>query len=678
MQTNLTFYPLRRLAFVLFSGWVLLWVSAALAAPLVNNNDGTWKDEYNDSVGVDESNNLSFNVFAGVVELIPTSDTGDLMTVPIEPPSFYNWETICLDITVGSGASVTLSVLDGVTETPVAGFNGLPVDPAAPCFDISSINITNHPTLRIQLDVSRAAGLPSPVIKQLDVTWDPKSVLLVDKEAPVTVAAGAGIVYQLRYSVNFVQAENLVIYDTLPHTTDGTVIYPTDYGQNDNPTFGSGTKNPQYWNGPGPLLVDGVSVPARSVYWQLGTVAEGVTDVIRLTLNSKNGTLDGTTVDNTFHAFASNGDPVQSGVERTTITSQPAPNIYKGNASGLIQFPDQYYALPESTVTFRLSDPPGSPAGNSYAPTGRETMYNTVLYDDVSDFLRSPPMIDTNLGDNGFQNISGGGYFDPAYVPPSGGAPFPAIVWTNIHGGTFVPGAGFYETFTVTLSPDANGEVIHNTVCLDSDQTSEICDDIEFLVELNTDVFGVYVKGDDLNGNPLVRAAYDDDPHNEVTYGDTYMYRLGVRNNSFVEMNDVVFVDRIPDEVKADFGLDDTVDRQRNHILRHYAFVHGPDQRAADHQCTQQYLSRARLEYDPARRFIHRDLDCLFTRPQVSSILLPPDDVPGIVYGDFQVQVRTPSNLCFSTLVHNQGLFHHFGKNPAWRPGEYDEQRDIS
>lgn len=58
-------------------------------------------------------------------------------------------------------------------------------------------------------------------------------MLLLDKSAPESVLAGQRIVYRIRYSVSYVEAKNLVVWDKLPLKADGTMTYPAEHGQND-------------------------------------------------------------------------------------------------------------------------------------------------------------------------------------------------------------------------------------------------------------------------------------------------------------------------------------------------------------------------------------------------------------------------------------------------------------
>ena len=633
------------------------------AAPIVDNNAGTWTDSYQDGLGIFTMTNLTLDVFAGSISLESGQTTGSLTTVKIIPPSFDAWGTICLDGNWASPAQFSIDVINAETETIV--LSGLGID-AAGCVDVSGLDPNVVTEIRVVVNFDQAGNPIPPSLTELQVTWNPVSVLLLDKTGPNTIDAGETFVYFIRYSVNFVEAKGLVLWDPLPLAIDGTVIYPTEYGQSDDPTFVSATGGGLLWSGPGDLDVKGdgsILVPEHSVYWDLGDVAQGVTEVLAISLKSPNGSLDGTVYSNQFFAAASNAQSEASALVSTTVQSIPSPQLDKRGSGGLIEFPDIYYALPESDITFIVADPLGGTDANDYTATGRETMYNTVVYDDVS-FLLSPTiLIDTNSGDSGFQSISGDGFFDPAYMAPDGSGPFPAVVWTNINNGIFAPGATMQESFTVTLTTNATSLSLTNTVYMDSDQTSPILAELPFIVEANEDVTGIFAKGDDLNGNPSAAAAKDDDPKLAVGYGDTYSYRLRIDNNSFVHAEDVVMVDRIADEVSFVSA----------------SFSPASSSSTVFYATTTAYLDSTNpppiTTIPPTASSLGPDWSTTppavssnvtwvaYYFPRVSSEIFPPADPVAEAFGDFIVQVDDPLDPCVGMVITNKGLFHVFTVN---------------
>lgn len=191
------------------------------------------------------------------------------------------------------------------------------------------------------------------------------------------------------------------------------------------------------------------------------------------------------------------------------------------------------------------SSPPGVSnrftivARNNADLTGGETMYNTVVWDDVSDLLNGP-MINTNLGM--------GGFFTNMFTPPGGGPAVQAIVW-NV--GTFPPKAVFAESFgfrllSAGMLPRTN---YVNDAFIDSDQTTAIFDEEEVFLPPPEIPEASFAKGDDLDSSFQISALSNDDSAEFTTYGETYPYGLLVRNNTLVKLRELLFFDMIPQGV---------------------------------------------------------------------------------------------------------------------------------
>jgi len=643
-----------------------LW---AVAAPLLNNDEGTWSDGYGNMNGVFSQSNLVHDPYSGSISLDGSQTSGNLVTVEIEPPSFYGWETICLDGLYGNPSLVSVDVLDSSTLLPVGGLSGLHPDTSG-CIDISSLSAAQD-SIRLGITLDRASTSdPSPVISEVTASWDPKSVILVDKIAPVAIQAAETAVYELRVSVNFVEATDLVVWDVLPRGADGTVLYPagdpeSPYpGQNDDPTYQTSLIAGTLWSGPGSTNILGQTIPEGSVYWTYAQVDAGNTQVIFLGLKTKNGTLNGTRLLNQMHAGASNADTVSSVLTTTTITSTPSPNIDKREGPGIFPLDGINYALPGRKATFVIADPRGVAQGNDYATLGRETMYDVVIWDDVTQLLSPTPLIETALGTNGFENISGGGYYDAAYMPPDGSGPIPAIVWTNVSDGVFEPGNGFYETFDVTFTAAAAGESIVNTVGLDSDQTDPIYDSLPITIELNESTDGIYAKGDDLDGNQTAIGNSDDDRALSTISGGSYNYRLATRNGSMIGVRDTVMIDRIQDEVVL-VSASTTPAAASGTVFyaTTTAFTDDSVPPPFDYTAAPADFDQGGNTYWSSRppATPSNTTWIAFYFPAVdSSGTMATSSLPKAVYGDFRVQVKPLADPCSADRVDNVGLFHSY------------------
>jgi len=205
--------------------------------PEVDNNNGVWTDNFNDQLGSANLDNVELEVFSGTVSLSSGQTSGSHTTVVIDPPSTDSWLTLCLTATYSATNNLTVDLLNGADDTPIAGFQGLDMSQvdANGCFDISGVDVNIYPSLKVR--VNHTQGATSPIVQQIKVTWNPITFLLFDKIAPEEVGAGQAFPYKIRVSANFVDAENVVIWDTLPKLSRGTVVYEAgeDYGQNDEP-----------------------------------------------------------------------------------------------------------------------------------------------------------------------------------------------------------------------------------------------------------------------------------------------------------------------------------------------------------------------------------------------------------------------------------------------------------
>ena len=380
----------------------LLFLGAVIAplraTPVVDDNAGYFFDTYADNGGVFSSSQTQIAP-PGTVSLITPNPSGNYRTVEIVPSSFDQWGQLTIVGSYGALNDLRAEVRseDGLTVL-------IPAQPVNVPINLSSLNPATVPGIRVQVYFNKTAAV-APTVDSLRVTWRPVSRLLLDKQGPATVQAGGLITYELRYSVSYVEARELVVWDTLPNYP-GSLTYPpeispTPYpGQNDNLMFDSATRNGLYHAGPGALVVNGVSVPPNSVYWNLATVAEGITDLLSFKVATKIGTLDLTRTTNCAYAKAANSVTITSSCVVTTIRSTPGPRVIKNGGAGIYRIGGELQTIAGTTNSFSVS----------VANSGNETMYNSVMYDEVSDLL-------TMINDRGTPGVPADDFFN---ISPGG------------------------------------------------------------------------------------------------------------------------------------------------------------------------------------------------------------------------------------------------------------------
>lgn len=100
-------------------------------------------------------------------------DKGDLISMPIELPNNKNWDTFVVNelepthSSMTAGTNIRISILDGVTGEPVAGF----IDLSPGAFDISDINPSLHMSLALKAILKSGAIGGTPVLGSWGLSW---------------------------------------------------------------------------------------------------------------------------------------------------------------------------------------------------------------------------------------------------------------------------------------------------------------------------------------------------------------------------------------------------------------------------------------------------------------------------------------------------------------------------
>lgn len=219
-----------------------------------------------------------------------------------------------------------------------------------------------------------------------------KATVLVSVTTPPSIQAGGVYSATVSYSNSFVDATGVVVWMELPTYLNGTITnYTGAYNQNPQTSFSSATTGGVYTAGG--ITVNGINVPPNSVYWNLGTVSAGRAGTLVARINTSSGWENGMTLNHLGHIQSATGQEVISDSNTVTpgnqetqliIASSPLP-ILKKTVTGVATVNGTNYVVnappltPIVTYTLMLQ--------NQSAPTGRETIFNPVITDDVSDIL---------------------------------------------------------------------------------------------------------------------------------------------------------------------------------------------------------------------------------------------------------------------------------------------------
>ena len=418
----------------------------AFADSVQNDNAGTWTDDYNAIPPGDGSIDIFEEmgaVFDAVTEDVCFRDgNGSFYTIKqVQPLSSDAWEEFCL--TLGdAGDDPTDFVIHVIeldeTANPVNGIETSFVVGADGCVDLSSYPHGLEDSdggIRIRVEYTGTlSGASAPCVDKADVTWNPISRLNLEKTVePSPIPAGSLFTVKLRYSINFINGQDVVIWDKLPEQDDGVGPGVNDMGafsnfvnvgqpNDDEPTpqnasvTNIASTGAQYC-GPGGVTdgadgdvdgfctIAGTDVPINSIFWHHPLVAEGVSRIEQFVMRAPNGTINGTAYTNVASIAAANSPDTVSSTNTPIVTAAPRPavNKYFGSGSNTIGLNGTNFAFHGSAITYRIA----YNNGNS-SSFGQETMYCTHLFDDLS-HLHDTMAIDASRGTDGILSVGGGG-----------------------------------------------------------------------------------------------------------------------------------------------------------------------------------------------------------------------------------------------------------------------------
>ena len=515
-----------------------------------NNNTGQMTINFtgnNPWAGISNSNNV--NIADGVLRATDPTQNAYLVTSEIRPTSSGGWGNLTIAGTWTNADNVRAMILDCATGQPVS----LPgnVEPGVPVSQSGqwALNAAALQSVAcIQIKFNLLAPTPPdqpPSLTQIGISWQPQAVLLARLTAPATVQAGQNINYKISYSVSFVDSQNVVIYAPLPTASNQTPAF----GQNLGLVFDMADNGGQYTATA--ITVNGVNIPANSVYWNLGNLPAGSAGMLSYSLKTQNGWENGTTYAAQAVVTAT-GAQTKQGSATTTIASTPGQQIEK-KASGTVNVSSEnnrqyvYQEAPyngRATYNIKYGNFTSSNWRDFKVPGG-ETLFNPVLTDDLSSIANF--LTDTcGVADwtTKIINIGGGGTLN---------ASAKTLTWST---GNLAPGQTFTTQFTVDYLdcysvPAAIGQDVGNTVTGTSAKTNPIQASQPVRIFGLADVKGAYAKGENgrINANrddPIAPASDPADMEGKIAYGQNTTFHLYTRNEGVKALRDTVMQDKIP------------------------------------------------------------------------------------------------------------------------------------
>lgn len=623
-----------------------------------SDNSGSFVLTFEDPSGVSNKSD-SVMVSNNLAALAGGQTSGDLTTSEITPSSSGGWTTVKVDGTWSTADAVKVQVLDCTnTLIPdnILGGNstGLALSNTG-TINISAIPVTTA-CLKVKVLLNDPSGASSPAISKLTVSWLPRTVYLVRLTTTTpSVPAGNVINYKVDYSVSYADDAGTVIYVKLPTAKAGT--FTASYGQDLGLSFKEASGSGAYTASA--ITVNGVNIPAGSVYWNLGDTKAGSTGSLTFALSTKNGWQNGVAYEATATIDSQATAATKSNLATAVISSTPAPRISK-TTSNTITVDSTTYAYDQapynSLVNYNINY-------NNYSSTGAgvEALFSPVITDDLSEvvtFLTGSCNVAAGSVAGRITNISAGGVYDGAAK---------TITWT--FGASLAPSASQQVNFTVNFSGCPTGQTVRNSATGSSVNASPVKGQATVRMFDVPVLNGAFAKGDTVNGFTSINAGRDDnlpnsDPTNmtgKTAYGDTTTYNLYAVNKGLSRLNDVVMQDIIP--AGTEFVSASLPTAAQGKIF----YYTGTDYADEATPPPFNYANGAAnpgtgwsttAPADPASvKWVTMYVPCL-----KSSIMSDAagscNDRPSNVTGNITVRVAKPANVCVPTDIRDTGVFH--------------------
>jgi hypothetical protein len=453
--------------------------------------------------------------------------------------SFAAWGDVTIDGEWSNASDVKAFVTDCSGTQLVAPFTL-----SGGKFNLAQKGVTTaNDCIRVGVELSKSGtSALAPRVTRVQVKWTPKAGFLIDARGE-EVLAGADMDFKVRYSVSYADEPGVVVWLPVPAPTN----YTAAYGQNPVLAFQSATAGGQYTATA--VTVNGVGVPANSVYWDLGTVPAGTSQNLTARFATQNGWENGITYDAVAH-IKSTGGGEKTDPATGKVKSAPSARATKTatNTIALASDPADYsHAYPlapyNGVVDYHLSFSSGT---GSY---GIESLFNGYIEDDVTQIKAL---------------LASCGVADPFTKMASTTAGYTysesgnTVKWVPTGDRTLDPGELWSVDLQVDYSDCFSGGALkagvtpkaaNNTVTGIADNGRASA---SYTVEPGgvVDVSGIFAVGDTVNGESDINAARDDIPadsdrtvsRGKTPYGATEDILLHASNDGRWVLNNLVMI----------------------------------------------------------------------------------------------------------------------------------------
>jgi hypothetical protein len=213
--------------------------------------------------------------------------------------SIKNWHTIDVDASFPYTSKIFVTALDCATDIPISGAINLEYNQTTSSHSISGVD-AHILCMRLKVSLegyNHNGNIFSPSLNKITVHYTPLPVQTTSMESiPSTVNAGGNITYKILYQNSYAEETGLVLYVPLPTLANGI-------------TTPAGTESPyaaQLPNGASATIfndgkytstaitVNGVLIPANSIYWNLGVVSAGIAGATSFVIKVPDDQVNGT------------------------------------------------------------------------------------------------------------------------------------------------------------------------------------------------------------------------------------------------------------------------------------------------------------------------------------------------------------------------------------------------